>query len=357
MQTRRNFLRSSGQLSLFGLIAAGAPALIPHNEPIDELGSDDDISLKNEQDRLQSEQPNLILIGDSMLPCRVNPQQLTTTLNRKVSLLYRNGSATAAWFLMFKNIVCSLPNPPSHVAFFFRDHYFHIPRLRIDGDRATLIRSLSIGRELEFESVITGSQAAKRPIIDHTSRLLDHSYAIDGYSNEAHNRLRKLAFNLTSFGTDGKSRREHMDRIFSINNLRHDLNDDLNDLDGTGTDDINDNAAFSTNPSTSFLPHLDSLAKNNNIQLIFHRVRRRRHTRPGYRDDPALAKYINAFRQWTADHNHLFTDESGDTSLGAGLFADGDHVAQEATTLWTRHFSLLLNAVIPPLPLTSKNSD
>lgn len=335
--SRRAMLKTFGQLGLFGALAAGVPALLPHH-PDDgrQTSSTDDLSLDQEWEKLRAARPDIVIIGDSMLPCRVDPKLLGELLGKRVYTLYRHGSATAHWFLFFKNVVCGVEPRPERVVFFFRDTYWHLPRLRIGGDRAGLIEDLSVGREVELETVLEGSQAARRPLVDAAEHWLDIIYKIDSYGNEARQRITKWAREAASVKSTGRQVNARLDRIFSLENLRHDLADDLADED---TDNVNEFAMFDPASTASFLPHIDSLAREHGIDIGFHRVRRRRFTEPGYREPAALRDYQDDFREWAVSRGHTFSDESGDTSLTADLFADGDHVKIEAREFWTRRLA------------------
>jgi len=339
--SRRAMLKSAGGLGLFGALAAGLPALIPHVTDEKGTSSRDDLSLDFEMDRLENADADLVIIGDSMVPCRVDPVQLGEMLGKRVHLLYRHGSATAHWFLFFKNIVCAVANRPQRVVFFFRDTYWNLPRLRIGGERAGLIEDLSVGREIELESVFDGSAAKERPLVDRAIRVLDTSYEVDRYGEEARARIRKLALEATSIRSSGDDLMDRVDRLFALENLRHDLADDLADQ---GTESTSQLAGFDPSPTASFLPHIESLARQHGIDLGFHRVMRRRAAGPRYVPPPALRDYLQDMSAWAENNGHRLTDENGDPSLTASLFADGDHVKPEARGFWTTRIADHLRA-------------
>ncbi len=335
------------QLGIFLLLALGLPALVPFHQQADVNSSREAISIDEQQKRLEKEKPRMVIIGDSMVPCRVDKDVLSRELGTPVSLLSFDGSASASWFLLFKNIVAEMENPPGQVVIFFRDIYFHMPRYRTTGQRLALIESVSLGAEPELESTLTGDPAAGNPILDPADDILDAAWKIDGYRDFASEKVREAAMKFSRLETGTGQRRAFMDEVFSLKNLRRDLAADIAELqDGRE----HANSAFpvwSTNPLETFLPHIEKVAKEKGIQLIFYRVKQRRHTREGENDPPELKAYLGGFREWAKNSGHLFADESLDPAILDQHFADGDHTRDEERPFVSTRVAATLKAVLP----------
>ena len=94
---------------------------------------------------------------------------------------------------------------------------------------------------------------------------------------------------MTRVGTDvnGSIRRIQLNERFDLKHLRHDLGGDRAAAGGTSQSEESAGqvvdpgfyedgpAVFDPSPDVSFLPHLVSLCKQHNIQLHFHRIKRR----------------------------------------------------------------------------------
>jgi hypothetical protein len=321
--------RGLAQLAVFILLAVGLPALIPFSNETRAQSARDAISVPDEIARLNGEKPELVIIGDSMVPCRVDREILGRELGRPVSLLAFNGSATASWFLLFKNVVLAMESPPRTVVFFFRDTYFHLPRYRTTGQRAALIESLSLGAEPELESVLAGAPAGGNPILNGANDILDAAWRVDGYRDKATEEVGDIAMGWSNFGMSKDQFRAYMNVIFSIENLRHDLAGDAADMaEDISYDDL-DQPQWSTSPTAGFLPHLEKVAAEKNIRLVFYRVKQRDHTRNDWQAPEATRVYMEQFRAWAAERGHGFADESLDPEIVFEHFADGDHTREE----------------------------
>lgn len=339
-------LRGLTQLAVFVILAIGLPALVPYRGTDKARSARDAVSVPAEIERLEREKPSLVIIGDSMVPCRVDREVLARELGCPVSLLAFNGSATAGWFLLFKNVVCAMENPPKTVVFFFRDTYFHLPRYRTTGQRAALLESLSLGAEPELESVLAGAPAGGNTILNAANDLLDATWRVDGYRDLASGEIVNTAMGWSNFGMSKDHFRAYMDIVFSIGNLRPDLAGDATELDEDVAYDELPQPVWSDAPVASFLPHLERLATEKNIHLVFYRVKRRDHTGEQWRDPEALTTYLGHFAQWAARGGHGFADESADPEIRFEHFADGDHTRDEDRPFVSQRVAVGLRAAL-----------
>ncbi|MFM7181710.1 MAG: hypothetical protein ACKO2G_09640 [Verrucomicrobiales bacterium] len=322
-------LRGLLQLAVFIGLAIGLPALIPFQRESRAQSARDAVSVPDEITRLNGESPSIVIIGDSMAPCRVDPEILSGEIGQPVSLLSFNGSATAGWFLLFKNVVCAMDKPPRTVVFFFRDTYFHLPRYRTTGQRAALIDSLSLGAEPELESVLAGAPTGGNPILNETNDILDATWRVDGYRDMATEEVGNIALGWSKFGMDKDPLRYYINVVFSIENLRPDLAGDAADMDEDISYDDLGQPEWSTSPTAGFLPHLEKYAAEKKIRLVFYRVKQRDHTNKDWQVPEATRVYMEQFKAWAAANGHGFADESLDPEIVFEHFADGDHTREE----------------------------
>ena len=71
------------QLAAFVLLAAGLPALVPVRASGRIASSIHAVSRPAEIARLEQEKAEVVVVGDSMVPCRIDPAELTRLLEEK----------------------------------------------------------------------------------------------------------------------------------------------------------------------------------------------------------------------------------------------------------------------------------
>jgi hypothetical protein len=338
--------RSTGllQLAAFLALALGLPALVPHRTSPHHAGSRGMVSVPEEIRRLEAGRPEIVIVGDSMVPCRVDPAALGRQLGKPTSLLVFHGTASATWFLLVKNVVAAMDPKPRWVVVFFRDNHFHFPAYRTTGQRQALLDSLRVGAEPELDAVLSGGRHLGNPLLHRASDCLDAAWRIDGYQEKAASRVRGLAFDLSSLGRTRQERDLVLDRIFRLENLRRDLAGAAGEEDpGEG-----ETPAFTNDPAASFLPHLEKVTREAGMRLCLYRVKRQLHAHAGYTDPPQLAAYIDDLRAWARQHGVAYADETTDPALNLEFFADGDHTKLSERPVWTQRVGEHLRAALHP---------
>ncbi|MCB1092715.1 MAG: hypothetical protein KDL87_14360, partial [Verrucomicrobiae bacterium] len=214
---------------------------------------------------LDKERPDLVLIGDSMLYTRLDRERLRTLAGeRRVSDFALGGSASAAWYLYFRNVAMAAAKPPGTVVFFFRDDIWSQPFLRTDGIRREALRELS--RDLAADlAVVPGFSADGLSF--HT--LLRRFYPIVDFRSYLRGRI-SMAMQDVATGTGSKyplmkARRDW----FDLDNLRPDLPAELPEA---GIFHRSGRAEF--DPSGTFLPSVFRSAGERGVKVILYRVKR-----------------------------------------------------------------------------------
>jgi hypothetical protein len=93
----------------------------------------DDNEIEDVRSYLQEKQPEVILLGNSMLGTSVDEAKMNNLLGMNVSKVWLGGSGSAWWFLFLKNIVADLEVKPNHIFIFFRDNYLTLPQHKTAG--------------------------------------------------------------------------------------------------------------------------------------------------------------------------------------------------------------------------------
>ncbi len=330
--------RGGLQLVVFLVLAVGLPALVPYHARKEATSSRDTISRSDQIERLEKERPDIVLLGNSMLPCRIDPKLAAQISGRRFSTLPFNGSASAAWFLLVKNVVCEVQPPPGAVVILFRDTVFHLPVYRTTGQRQALIDSLRAGAEPELEQALSGASKHPSVILDGLADVVDATWRIDGYQRKMEDRISELAMDLSMLKSPGRGeRREIMQKIFALHNLRGDLAADLEASQMGRQDNFDDESRdFTTRPEDTLLPSLLDTCRQHGVRLCLFRVRRRDHAEgPEPREPEEVATYIAAMKAWAENEGVFWVDESDDPDLGIEHFSDGDHIKPESLHFWT----------------------
>ncbi len=104
------------RLTIFVAAVILLPALISHLVPARRDFDPKPIA------RLRHRQPEVVLIGDSVLGGAINSSLFASkTGMRDVELLWNGGAASAAWYLLLKNYVVASGIHPRLVCIFFRE--------------------------------------------------------------------------------------------------------------------------------------------------------------------------------------------------------------------------------------------
>jgi hypothetical protein len=285
---------------------------------------------------LNREKPQILLIGDSMLYTRLDLEALRQrATGHRISEYSVGGTATAAWYLYFKNVLLAAKRPPKTVVIFFRDDLWTQPHLRTTGARRDHLMELS--RDLAGDLSIVPGFASDSWSLD---TLPGHLYPVVNFRNYLRQRLVLLTQDIVT-GTGSKypllkARRE----MFDLGNLRADLPAELPDAAGDGSE------ALEFDAEGTFLPGFFQLAREHGIRLVFYRVKRRPELNGMREETPELSRYIDGLRGWLEGQGGRLVDESGDPALTLDLYLDGDHLRESARPGWTKRFWDRLEPVI-----------
>ena len=83
--------------------------------------------------RIEDENPQIVLLGDSTLSDSINADLLGTLTGKKIAKFDVHGSASAYWYLILKNNIIEAENTPPVVVIVFRDTILTAPGYRVHG--------------------------------------------------------------------------------------------------------------------------------------------------------------------------------------------------------------------------------
>lgn len=304
-------MRSFGQFLAAAIVALALPAWLCRLWNTDEglEGADKGYDVARTIAELEKEDPDWVLIGNSMLYTRLSEDRLRAVSGIQASLLARGRSQSAMWWLCVKNVLLRSKVRPEVITVFFRDTDLTWADFRVDGGNEWAIEDLKDDPEPEWEMVLgRRAAAAGDGLADRLSASLQELFPAEKLRTVAQRQVQERAFRATRLGTKANSsvRRAELNDRFSLAHLRSDLgldaaprtSDQWAEVTKVGDETIDAGFYedgpfdFDASPEASFLPHLVALAKANQIKLHFHRVKRRpasNHTRP---DGPRLVAYM-----------------------------------------------------------------
>jgi hypothetical protein len=342
-----NFLpRSRSELwQLLAVIAVplAIPLVLPA-DPVERKVAFD----QRRVDSLVKKQPDVVLIGNSMLNTRVNKSLFQDMVAPNTTgFVAEGGTRSTVWWFMMKNVVGALKTPPKVIFIFYRDYDFTSPGLHLEGNYLDVARSfMKPDDETLLAMAKNDSGPVQHPVLER--------YLPDKLTQDVRRRLGNLAVDAGAIG-QGKqgddNLQEDLTNLFDFQNLRSDVRDA-----GAVANDVvpDDERVFSTDPTDNFLELFNTFAKERGIRLIFYRVKRRPDAENHVAQDEDLLTYTKEFRHWAESNGHALVDETDDPRLTLSMYHDGDHLARAAMDDYTKMFVDRIQSLLPkpPAPAT-----
>lgn len=290
------------------------------------LGPTFNPDLKKEYIRdIEVNQPDIVLIGDSVLYEGVDPDQLSNELGVKSYSMARVGAGTASWYLTIKNIILASQYRPKYVVIFFRNTMLTVPQYRTTGRYFELLDDFAEKNEplvskLAFiDQMSPIEQFAQKYIPVYSARLeirqdLDHL----------------IRYTPTSIlaGCDRACTDDAVSSIFG------------REVDPIALDQLMEDAAstlyapqemnFDKQVNDSFLPYMIQLAQKNNINLIFVR------TKVNGNEPLALERYAKSLNAYLKDQKNVYlVDFTHDPRILPEYFVDSLHMNAHGKQVFT----------------------
>ena len=300
---------------------------------------------------LRSENPDYILIGDSMLDTRVNQETISELSQRRFFLYCRGGSSTAAWYLYFKNVIAQAGIKPRAIIFFYRNQYLTWPRFRVDDMYKANLNRLRVGEDSVVNMLINPGPPRFTQPVDWTRYFLfgpNGVFFSKTASSEFNRRLDNLALDLTAFGVGKANRKLAMANRFNLASLRADLGSEM-PAEDSGFQNTNDARprVFDPSPRKSFLPHIVALGRENQIPLVFFRVKCRPAEASYTPQTREMIQYTKNLRSWLESQHCSFFDETDDPAITLSMYQDGDHISTAFRPWWSEYFWKRMEPSLP----------
>ena len=279
--------------------------------------------LKKMSASLNSARPEVLFIGNSMLECGLNDGlfgQLTETRTIK---MFRGGSASAVWYLYFKNLITKIENKPDKVILYFRDKILTMPDFRTDGKYLDYIRMITTNDEPVLELVLhnDGISISDSFMLKYLPFVYERADTREKLSSFIRGRSIE-ATTLYSAGYSDLALKEvfqpgNMDKsLFTIAQLE--AEEEIGNVSERFQDQL----------EKSFLPHIVELVNQNDIELILVRVRKRMYAE-GKSEPQYMKEYIADLQAYLDSNNVKLLDYTHCDEIDITMFENGDHLTKQ----------------------------
>ena len=327
-------MTEKGRLWLFIVLVAFVPALFNQLVPAKSRFDGKPIA------RLRAKQPALVLIGDSMLGSRIDPELLEKELHRPVAILWNGGAGSAWWYLVFKNYILAADIHPKAVCIFFRDRLLTSGTLRTTGIYRRPLERAMHNNEPAIRLVLGESTVAGTGLEKWATLL----YPWNGRRYVEHEKLSWLALRtVTKTGHGARHLESRVNDAFDVNRLRRGVTEST-ELAGTEA------MPFDADPARNFLPHIVDLADRAHVRLVF--VRTKRHPGPDghVAQNESLVQYMKQLRAWLNTRDCTLIDDTEDPAFTPDMFLQGtdDHIGPWAKSRSTEIYASKFRSFLAP---------
>jgi len=324
-------------LLLLLVVCIGLSVYIPHRYqvpyPRDIRPQFDPYVRKTFIQKLDTEQPEIALLGDSMLGPAVDGNRVTQELNKKTVLFGFPGTASTIWYLIFKNNFMVAEHKPKYIAIFFRDTMMTLPEYRVTGKYFDLVDEFASPKDSDL---IKKAYLNQMTPLEKLAEGYFPIYSSRWQIRETIDYYLRYYLSTKFLGCDKDCMENSLDTVFDENNM------DILFLGNAiaEADDYlykGDALDFDKRVSKSFLPEIIQLCKENDVQLILVRMRILRYigSQP---KPPGFDKYFEDLRTYLEKNGVIYLDYAGEEQLTPEYFTDSLHLNEAGKAVFTGMF-------------------
>jgi len=281
---------------------------------------EDTVRIRRFERDLEVIRPKIVFLGNSIMDKGVDEKEFSRLTSVQAIKIWHGGAASAWWYLALKNVILKAYYKPQMVMLFFRDHFLTYPAYRVTGRYKQIIGAVAEQDEPVLDRLAYLGQ------MDAVAYFLFRYCPLYRQSDNIKNKLEttvkdKVVSSLC--GLEQGMPDQAIERLFDERNLNSDLLT-IRQLaaESTGSNKLYN---FSQELDRSFLPYMIDMAKENNIQLVFVRMKRRRDVKPGSQPK-ALQEYIKNLEDYLAENQVAFIDFTDDKRIKIKHYGSGDHL-------------------------------
>jgi len=277
--------------------------------------------------KLENDEPDMVMLGDSTLLDGVDPDRLSELTGIKVSSFDAPGSASAFWYLVLKNNIVEAEHKPKYVLILFRDTILTAPGYRVHGSYFVQLDEFARRNEpVLLEQAYLNLMNPLEKFAEGTFPLYAARVQIRRETDAM------IRYSLTSWlGCNKECNDNSMYEVFTSADLEPgQLQSAIAAAEGyLYTDRQLD---FERQIDNSFLPEMIHLTQENNIQLVLVRLKT---LITGEQDPQAIERYVGDLSEYLAEQNVVFLDFGTDPRLINEYYADALHLTREGEALFT----------------------
>lgn len=285
---------------------------------------------KNYRDVLVEQEPEIVLMGDSTLVLGVDADLLAQQTGKSVYSIGIPGSASALWYLILKNNIAESTYKPKVLLVVFRDTMLTAPGYRVHGSYFDLVDEYARRNEPLF--IQKSFVNLMNPLEITAEKYFPLYVSRTNIRNNIDAHIRY--FSPALFGCDRDCTDYSMGDIFSGADLEPNA---LVDAVAAAESYLYtaDQMDFSFQVGRSYLPEMIQIARENNIQIVFVRIKIES---AGARiaNSSAMLNYLASLKNYLADENVPLMDFGSDPRLTHDLFRDSIHLNEEGQMVFTK---------------------
>ena len=337
----RLFLRYLSLLFLFTLIAW---VKIPQRYDVTfprEPGPEFNDRVRNIfTQKINTDQPDIVLLGDSTLQTGVDPALLSERTGLKTSRFDVQGSASAYWYLALKNNIANAKHPPQILVIVFRDTILTAPGYRVHGGYFVQLDELA-GRDEPL--LLDRSYLQFMSPLEIWSERYFPVYGARGYVRQETDSMIRYA--LPSWlNCDKDCVNEDLYQVFTSADMEP---GQLQNAVAVAESYLYTSSRlnFDSQIGGSYLPEMIRLARENRIRLILVRLKNRT-LGDGSHSSASLQKYLNRLSEYLSVQQIPYLDYGADPRLKNEHFTDSLHLNAEGKKVFTEVLADGLNGLL-----------
>ncbi|MCC7118434.1 MAG: hypothetical protein IT310_07920 [Anaerolineales bacterium] len=269
--------------------------------------------------------PEIVLMGDSTLGASTNVDELARQTGQSMYQIGIPGSASALWYLILKNDLAPATYHPKYLIVVFRNSLLTAPGYRVHGSYFDLLDEYADREEplllqnsyLNFMNPLEVLAEEYLPLYVARSNVRQ---AIDRHVRY---------FSPALFGCNQNCTDLALAELFQGADFEPQA---LTDAIGAAESYLYtpERLDFADQVGKSYLPEMIRMAQENNIQLIFVRVKVKTNA-----DDPRVAAYVNDLADYLSQNHAILLDYGADARLTSDLFLDAIHLNAKGREVFT----------------------
>ena len=282
---------------------------------------------KNYEEGMNKDHPQIVLLGDSTLVLSVDPGLLSERTGKSVYSIGIPGSASAMWYLILKNNIAHSEHKPELLLIFFRNTILTAPDYRVHGSYLTLLDEYA--RQDEPVLIEKSFVNFMNPLEVQAERFFPLYVARTDIRNTMDGYIRYFAPSL--FNCDRNCTDNALGRLFADNDLEPGV---LNNAIGAAESSLYtpENLDFDSQVERSYLPDILQIANNNELRLVFVRIK----VQSEMEGTPELDEYLGKLQNYIEERDAIMLDFGSDPRITDDYFRDFVHYNENGQRMFTR---------------------